>query len=174
MSDLSNILIQHALKYPLMEPADAVKLIYQNEFGGGHLISDKEACLNRLQNEYQTVIQKTDIPLFEDIGNGIVRINLAALDTNGLTVGMLNDIFVASSEIIKGSKKSFLNKLNILEKLTRKGIFKFDNYSLQAYLEEYLSLGCPPVSHSRIYRDAYKPAYRVICRNLLPEKYSTQ
>lgn len=172
MNDLPIILTQHALKYPLMEPADAVKLIYQNEFGGGHLISDKEACLNRLKNEYQNVIQKTDIPLLEDIGNGMARVNLAALDANGLTVEMLNDIFVASSEIVPGTKKSFIVKLDFLEKLTREGIFKFDNYSLKAYLKEYISLGCPPVSHSRIYRDAYKPAYRVICKNMLPGKYS--
>jgi len=174
MNDLAIILTQHALKYPLMEPADAVKLIYQNEFGSGHLISDKEACLNRLQNEYQTVIQKTDIPFLEDIGNGMTRVKLAALDANGLTIEMLNDIFVASSENLNGTKESFLNKLNFLEKLTREGIFKFDNYSLKAYLKEYISLGCPPVSHSRIYRDAYKPAYRVIYRNLLPEIYSSQ
>jgi len=174
MYDLAKILTKHAETYPLMEPADAVKLIYQNEFGGGHLIADKEACLNRLQKEYQTVIQKTDIPLLEDIGNGMARVNLAALAANGLTVEMLNDIFVASSEKLHGTKKSFIRKLNILEKLTREGIFKFDNHSLQAYLKEYISLGCPPVSHSRIYRDAYKPAYRVIYRNLLPEIYSSQ
>ena len=46
MDDLKQILISHAARYPLMEPTDAVKLIYQNEFGGGHLIRDTEACLN--------------------------------------------------------------------------------------------------------------------------------
>ena len=46
MEELKVILITHANRYPLMQPQDAVKLIYQNEFGGGHLIRDEEACLN--------------------------------------------------------------------------------------------------------------------------------
>ena len=174
MSDLVKILIQHAKKYLLMEPVDAVKLIYQNEFGGGHLIVDKKVSLNRLQEEYQTVIQSGDIPLAENIGNGIVRVNLAAMDANGLTAKKLNDIFVDSSTMIRGTKETFLKKLNLLKNLTQEGIYAFDKFLLQAYLEDYVKLGCPPVSHSKIYRDAYKPAYRVICRNLLPEKYSPQ
>ena len=36
MDALEQILQDHARKYPKMEPTDAVKLIYQNEFGGGH------------------------------------------------------------------------------------------------------------------------------------------
>jgi hypothetical protein len=174
MNDLVKVLTQHAIKYPLMEPNDAVKLIYQNEFGGGHLITDKEAGLNRLQEEYLNIIQSDDTPLLEDIGNGIARVYLAAMDAHGLTIKKLNAIFVASSRIIKGLKESFIKKLNILDKLTREGIYTFDNYSLNAYLKDYISLGCPPVSHSKIYRDAYKPAYRVIYRNLLLEKPSSQ
>ena len=49
MEELKAILIAHAKRYPPMQPQDAVKLIYQNEFGGGHLIRDEEACLNYLR-----------------------------------------------------------------------------------------------------------------------------
>ena len=35
--NLKNILKTHAGRYPETRPRDAVKLIYQNEFGGGHL-----------------------------------------------------------------------------------------------------------------------------------------
>lgn len=173
MDDLVKILTQHAKKYPLMEPVDAVKLIFQNEFGGGHLITGKEAGLNRLQEEYRNIIQSDDITLHEDIGNGIVRANLAAMDANGLTCKTLNDIFVASSSIIQGTKESFINKLYVLDKLTLEGIFSFNKFSLDTYLKDYISLGCPPVSHSKSYRDAYKPAYRVICKNLMLEKLSS-
>mgnify|MGYP000847105251 FL=1 len=167
MNNLVKILSQHAIKYPLMEPSDAVKLIYQNEFGGGHLITDKSLSLSRLTEEYQSVIQSDRIPLLEEIGNGIVRVNLAALDANGCTIPRLNDIFVASSGIIQGTKESFFDKLNILDKLTWEGIFSFHKFSLDAYLKVYKNQGYPPVSHSKIYRDAYKPAYRVVCRHLM-------
>lgn len=46
MNELEGVLKEHAKRYPLMQPRDAVKLIYQNEFGGGDLIRDEEACLS--------------------------------------------------------------------------------------------------------------------------------
>lgn len=84
MSELENILRTHARRYPLMQPSDAVKLIYQNEFGGGHLICDEQACLNYLRREYDSVKKDASIPLYEDIGNGIVRVNLAAVQEEDL------------------------------------------------------------------------------------------
>ena len=44
-TELNHILQAHAKKYPLMAPCDAVKLIYQNEFGGGHLVTDSARSL---------------------------------------------------------------------------------------------------------------------------------
>ena len=79
MEELERILREHAERYPAMEPTDAVKLIYQNEFGGGHLIRDEEACLRYLRREYAAVERDTAMPLYEDIGNGLVRVNLAAV-----------------------------------------------------------------------------------------------
>ena len=52
METMEQVLRSHAEKYPLMEPKDAVKLIYQNVFGGGHLIRDPEACGAALRREY--------------------------------------------------------------------------------------------------------------------------
>ena len=51
MNELEIILKEHAERYPQMQPADAVKLLYQNAFGGGHLIQDAQACLNNLRRE---------------------------------------------------------------------------------------------------------------------------
>ena len=79
MEELKKILREHASRYPLMEPADAVKLIYQNEFGGGHLIKDRQACLDYLRKEHESVQFDPDMPRQEPIGNGIVRVHLAAV-----------------------------------------------------------------------------------------------
>ena len=51
-AELSQILSEHSRRYPLMEPVDVVKLVYQNEFGGGHLVTDVEGSLKRLRDEY--------------------------------------------------------------------------------------------------------------------------
>lgn len=160
MQELRAILLAHAKRYPLMQPRDAVKLIYQNEFGGGHLIRDEEACLNYLRREYATLEKDPTAPLYENIGNGIVRVNLAAVKPEDLA--QLGQDFIASAAKHKGTLDSFLNKLEVLRKLTAEGVFTFDTNALSAYLSEYKAAGYPAVSHSPEYRQAYKPAYRII------------
>lgn len=162
MFELKNILKDHARRYPLMQPRDAVKLIYQNEFGGGHLIRDEEACLTYLRREYASVEKDLTTPLYENIGNGIVRVNLAAVREEDLE--KLGKIFLDSAAKHKGTRESFLNKLELLRKLTAEGVFLFDSASLASYLSEYEAAGYPAVSHSSQYRNAYHPSYRVVCK----------
>ena len=162
MEELEQILREHAKRYPLMQPCDAVKLIYQNEFGGGHLIRDEQACLNYLRREYADLEKDPTAPLYEDIGNGIVRVNLGAVREEVLE--QLGQDFIASAAKHKGTLDSFLNKLEVLHKLTTAGVFSFDLDALNAYLSKYKAAGYPAVSHSPEYRQAYNPAYRVILR----------
>ena len=159
--ELEAILNIHAKRYPLMQPTDAVKLIYQNEFGGGHLIRDEEACLNYLRREYADLAKDPTAPLYEDIGNGIIRVNLAAVKPEDLE--QLGKAFIDSAAKHKGTLDSFLNKLKVLETLTEEGAFTFDTNALSVYLSEYKAVGYPAVSHSEQYRQAYKPAYRILC-----------
>ena len=158
--ELRASLIAHAKRYPLMQPTDAVKLIYQNEFGGGHLIRDEQACLNYLRREYTSVAKDPTVPLYEDIGNGIIRVNLAAVKPEDLE--QLGKAFIDSAAKHKGRMDRFLNKLEVLRKLANEGVFNFDTNALNAYLSEYEAAGYPAVSHSPEYRQAYKPAYRII------------
>ena len=160
MEELRAILIAHAKRYPLMQPRDAVKLIYQNEFGGGHLIRDEQASLNYLRREYTSVAKDPTVPLYEDIGNGIIRVNLAAVKPEDLE--QLGSAFIDSAAKHKGTMDRFLNKLEVLRKLANEGVFNFDTNALNAYLSEYEAAGYPAVSHSPEYRQAYKPAYRII------------
>ena len=160
MEELRAILSAHAKRYPLMQPTDAVKLIYQNEFGGGHLIRDEEACLNYLRREYATLEKDPTAALYEDIGNGIVRVNLAAVKPEDLE--QLGRDFIRSAAKHKGTLDSFLNKLEVLRILTAEGVFAFVLDALNTYLSEYKAAGYPAVSHSEQYRQAYKSAYRII------------
>lgn len=160
MEELEQLLREHTKRYPLMQPTDTVKLLYQNEFGGGHLIHDEEACLNYLRREYASVEQDSTVPLYEDIGNGIVRVNLAAVKEEYLE--QLGREFIRSAAEHKGDLSSFLSKLSVLKKLTAEGVFAFGTDTLDTYLTEYEKAGCPAVSHSSVYREAYKPAYRII------------
>lgn len=157
---LQEILRAHAKRYPQMQPTDAVKLIYQNEFGGGHLIRDEAAVLHYLHREYESVEKDPGIPLYEDIGNGIVRVNLAAVREADLE--KLGQAFIRSAAEHKGNLDSFKEKLAVLYEMTQLGTFAFGADALKAYLTEYEKAGFPAVSHSPAYRQAYKPAYRIV------------
>jgi len=95
--ELYGVLCAHAARYPLMRPTDAVKLIYQGEFGSGHMIKNEAAALERLRAEYAQIIHDETMPLYEYIGCGIARVNLAAVDTNVLPLERLNAAFAAAA-----------------------------------------------------------------------------
>ena len=162
MEELERVLRAHAKRYPRMQPTDAVKLIYQNEFGGGHLIRNEQACLDYLRREYAAVEKNASMPLYEEIGNGVVRVNLAAVKEDELEkVGMA---FLRSAAAHKGDWGEFREKLAVLCEVARDGVFSFGIDVLQEYLAEYEKAGFPAVSHSPEYREAYKPAYRILLR----------
>lgn len=154
------VLMEHGKKYPVMQPTDAVKLIYQNEFGGGHLIKDENACMDYLYREYESVKKNDSTALYESIGNGLIRVNLSAVKTEQLEI--LGRAFIRGAAQHRGTFHRFCAKLEVLKQLTANNYFAFDENTLQQYLKAYMAARCPAVSHSEIYRENYHPAYRVI------------
>ena len=169
METLEQILIRNAKNYPLMQPQDAVKLVYQNVFGGGHLTKDPASCRCILQHEFEDTPQNPNIPVVENIGNGLARVNLAAVPSSGYSILQLGYDFVNSAKLHTGNRTGFLLKLDILRRVTKKGIFSFSAEELELYLTEYIEPDCPESSHSEVYRQAYRPAYRIVLQSLLPE-----
>ena len=110
MNELENILIFHAKKYPLMQVTDAVKLIYQGEFGGGHLVRDREECRTRINKELESVPMISGETI-EDIGFGIVRVDLVSMKAIGMTPEKLCDLFIESASRIRGDLSAFFKKL---------------------------------------------------------------
>ena len=152
------VLRAHALRYPLSEPRDAVKLLYQNEFGGGHLIRDEGACRARLARELGETPQDPLIPPCEEIGGGLVRLMLAAPRVRALGAEEIADLFIASAARPRWSAESFGEKLALLEERLGETGYAFPADALAAFLAGYRAAGCPMLSHSEVYRRAYRPA----------------
>lgn len=165
------ILEFHAKRYPLMQPTDAVKLLYQHHFGVGHLIRDSRSFGERLREEIAGTSLLPEVPLTEPIGNGLVRVMLNSPEFSRLDIRMLTDACLATAAGFRGSKEDFIRDLDLLEAACGEHLFAFSPEELAAYLTAYRAEGCPAVSHSRIYRDVYHPAYRVVKESLLfPDK----
>lgn len=153
MDELRDILLYHRGAYPAMEKRDEAKLIYQNEFGGGHLISDPGAALDRLRRELAEC-RDTGAALFDPVGSGSVRVNLYPA-SGRVATETLWKIFCLSSRRVRGSAEGFREKLRLLYEFHEKE-------EVDAFLRDYEAEGFPTLSHSEAYRTAYAPAYRVI------------
>ena len=162
--EIIEILKIHANKYPQMTPQDAVKLIYQNEFGGGHLIKDKETCLKRMYLEFESIEKCDTEEKHEYIGNNVIRVNLKALKKEDLI--NLCESFITSAKIHKGSTLAFKYKLKLLWENFDSIGFKFTKDQLKEYLKEYKSENYPMVSHSKVYNEFYKPSYRIVQKDM--------
>lgn len=168
MKQFRDILLTHAARYPKMQAQDMVKLAYQSEFGGGHLVADRAGSLLFLQEEAASLSGPSVSPPFEDIGGGICRAHLSPLPSSPQALEVLNQLFVASAASVKGSLPAFEEKLETLAALCKEGLLPVSPEALADYLAGYRAQGCPPVSHSPAYREAYRPAYRVIRRAYAP------
>ncbi len=150
MDEFKRILAEHRRRYPDMEPQDYGKLAYQSEFGPEHMVSDREAVLDRLRRE-RAETGETPIPA-EDIGNGLCRVHLEGMGEADLT--RLADAFLASAAAHRGTRAGLLARLALLRELEVPG--------MEAWLAWYEAQGYPPVRHSPRFRALYTPHYRVI------------
>lgn len=168
MKEYLEILTLHYKHYPLMGCEDAVKLLYQGEFGGGHMITDENASLQKLREEYAGVRMNNSQSLTEPLGNQIVRVNLQTLCQHGISIEALNRVFVKSANTISGNTDRFKEKLELLVRAKSDvGLFSFGREELLNYLRKYEEDGYPMVSHSTLYRQQYAPAYRVVNESIL-------
>lgn len=165
-STLQDIIISHSKSYPEMELPDYIKLIYQNEFGSGHMISNSDDSEAYLKSEYETLLIKASHqkrPNFiEAIGNGLCRIYLNPDKVAPDFLPLLNQLFVATANIHQGSMINFQEKLSVLSELAAQNRLPFDVENVKSYLLEYSLAGCPLMHHSEAYQKKYHPHYRVI------------
>lgn len=157
------IIKEHIKKYPQMQIQDVAKLLYQSEFGGGHLIADENRSLERIKSEYEALNKhdKTQKLKYENIGDGMYRVYLSCLSEE-LSAEILNRMFVASANHRKGSVEGLEKKLVACLKACEKGELPFSGEEMKLHFETWREEGYPAKSHTNIYREVYHPAYRVM------------
>ncbi len=171
MTDLDRLkkdLRQQMQSRPQTQLQDLLKLIYQQVFGGGHLISNAENHLLRMEEEIVALPQEPvhlNTPLIEPIGGGFCRIHLSQLAASGLRTQTLNRMIIHSAGAGHGNRTDFKAKVEQLLTLLTDGSLPFDPAALTSWLAQYDFDACPPIRHSQEYRTAYQPAYRILHRD---------
>lgn len=168
------VLTRHAKKYPKMQPEDAVKLIYQATFGGGHMIPDEARATAYIKREHASIPHGGEPWRVESLGKA-TRVYLDA-DYTDAELDAIAKLFVLSAENFcigykeadAKTKRCFRYRLSVLKRLCADGGFGFDVNTLENCVKHLKSLGYPPTHHSEEYRAAYRPAYRVIDSKYVP------
>ena len=150
----------HRQHYPLMEPQDVVKLVFQAMLGCGHLLGDESLVAKRIAAEMDEIIPTASEPLLEPLGNAYIRLNLRRAKADGLPPLWIARLMIASTPEQICSRQDVVKTVASLDKAEATAIAK-------RLVDEPAWLP----SHTRAYHAAYAPAYRVIsrrCAKVLP------
>ena len=155
---MEEILAVHAARYPKMEPQDYGKLVYQSCFGPEHMISGPEQVEKRILEELSGLEEACSPEKPEPIGGGLCRFPLSMLKDE-TDAAVLACLFAATARVYAKREGDFADALSKLRQQNVPGMAR--------WLEDYERSGCPSVSHSEVFRQAYHPHYR-----LLKEEYA--
>ncbi len=155
--ELMSILKEHLCRYPAMTAQDCVKFLYQAVLGPSHLGRSGTPKVDYIANEMAKA-PKRDLPLWESIGNGLIRFNLDSTQ-NHLRPETIHALFLLTSKEHRGSLDELKEQLFLWEGLA--------THPAEEVAEELWKLAdsnYAPASHSQPYHEAYDPHYRLICK----------
>lgn len=156
-------------RYPSTTLQDIYKSCFQDYYGVAHLLSDRESVKRYIEYELSNADSLVS-SYYEPCGwrGEFIRVNLSAIRDGRITTDMLVDAFMASAEF---SMKNSTEEWKILwqdvmneARRTSPALKNFseDSIAIAALLErgEYV------MHHSKEYREAHHPHYRIIHRTL--------
>jgi len=161
-ADLVCLLQKQLELYPCLQIQDMVKLLYQNEFGPGHMLYSEADSLLRLLAECLNLGGCPQKDVFEDIGNGLCRLHLIALKDTGISLTTVNRFFVYTANSTAGNIDNFEGKMAVFIRCCRDKFLPFSDSEAAAWIGAYRQQGYPAVSHSEVFRKTCSPAYRVV------------
>ena len=148
---------QQLALHPSITQQDVLKMCFQAAYGAEHLLTDIEKVRDYFLTEFDSCAP-SDEPLSEFIAPEVCRVNLAAWKKLGLPWEWLLNLFVESA--------AFCHSGPDPESIFFKYINQWSSYARENGLNLAFSFDKThkpqPVHHSQQYRDAEKPAYRVI------------
>jgi hypothetical protein len=160
-------------KEPETRVQDAYKWLYHATLGGEHAIENEAGPRAWMEREWVALGpprkgELSHVPLTPD--GRLLRVNLRPYRATGGDKERLLAAFIASARRFRGKKDTFIREWEALGRRLRKG--KIGKITLVAWREvdgQTRPIGYPAVHHSPEYERAYRPAYRIVLRELWPE-----
>jgi hypothetical protein len=167
-SQWQSLILTHAKRYPNMQVVDALKLLHHATMGSEHAITDTAVTLQWMEREWTSMDEGPDEPLVDTLGidGRYARLHLRPFKQRGGDKGEVVQAFIRTSTV-RGDTASLVCALQTLETLAGLQQVTWNADSVRAASAEWRSRGYRPVSHSQAFREAHRPAYRVIAVELL-------
>ncbi len=174
MYTLKQLLDYHFQRRPLLQIQDIYKLLYQGFLGAEHLIHDANAARKWLVREFVAQPADNSEPLLEPIAldHAWVRVNLRPFRAQQLEIQNLAEVFLQAATPVKNALPAFMEiwqRFMVQERCSfkiqqiEKSILQFDAEIQRQHF--------PPMHHSKIYRQNYRPAYRVVNQALFEKTF---
>lgn len=167
--DLVRLIDGHLARYPAMEPADVYKLLYQGVLGPEHLVASPEAFAASLRAEYGAQPLDEAEPLWEPVrpDGTLGRVNLRPFKAGGGDVERLIAACLETAGRAWGTPAELRAAWAAFVEICRAGRWAaFSLAGVLALSDRLAAEGYPPIHHSTAYRQAYRPAYRLLARGL--------
>lgn len=169
MKFVSQLLGRHFARYPRMQLEDVYKLLHQAAMGSGHAVDDEAAVRRRLDEEIAALGDGPEEPARDLISPDakLARIHLRGFLASGGDPAELHRAFVATARGYPAAPDKLVKFCGCLGELAGAGGIPFAQQDVVRYFDEIARAGYPVVHHSRAFREAYKPAYRVVSLDYL-------
>lgn len=152
-----------------MQVMDLYKLLHQATLGSEHAVHDEQAARDWLERELAEMGDGPDEPLLDPISpdGQIVRVHLRPYLRAGREPEALLHAFVRTANEFRGSKGKLKQYGASTARMATKGWLPFARREVEVFFTEIEKQGFPAVQHSKTYKRAYRPAYRVVAREYL-------
>jgi hypothetical protein len=170
MKFIDQLLSQHLQRYPRMQLADIYKLLHQAALGPGHAVNDLAAARSRLEDEVKGLGEGPEDLIADPISpdGKLARIHLRPYLAAGYGADTLVDAFVQTARDFPSAPDKLVKFCGCLGDLAEADGLPFSRDEVERYFQSIASQRYPVVHHSEGYREAYRPAYRVVALDLLP------
>lgn len=155
----------HRQRHPLMEAQDVVKAVFQAMCGCGHLLAEEAEVTRRIHEEIASLSPSEDEPLTEPLGKEYVRLNLRRAMAESIRAEWIARLMAESEAGTVHPDRLEVSQVILSLPPDTTGCPPDE---LEKAVEPLLKDTSWLPSHSEAYRTAYKPAYRVIKRSLVP------
>lgn len=165
----SALILEHVERYPAMEVVDLYKLLHQATLGSEHAVRNRDEASSWLESEIAALGDGPVEAVVDRIGSRFARVHLRPFLTGGGDAGRLLDSFVKTANDGHAGVQQLECGLAVAAALAATGRLPWTAADVAGYATDRAGDGFAAVHHSDGFRDAYRPAYRVISVDLVEE-----